>query len=53
MQTLSSGLTWETLLIVAEYAALVPLLVSAAVAMWRVVEDLVRGESDSLAGVRD
>ncbi len=53
MHTLSSGASWETVLTVAEYAVLVPLLVSGVVAIWRAVEDLVRGESDSLAGARD
>jgi len=52
MHTLSSRAFWETVLIVAEYAALVPLLVSGVVAIWRAVGDLVRGEGDSLADVR-
>ena len=49
MQLVQSGSLGETVLGVLQYAALVPLAISAALAMWRAVADYVRGEQEATA----
>lgn len=49
MHLVEAGSTQATALAVVQYLALVPLLISAGLALWRTVTDYVRGREGAVA----
>ncbi len=47
MQPVQPGVMCNTVLGILQYAVLVPLAISAALAIWRAVTDYVRGERET------
>jgi hypothetical protein len=52
MQPLGTGTAYEAALGALQYVALVPLVISAALAVWRAVTDCVRGQSEPVGDAR-